>query len=120
MNNFCSHAVNYELPGGPPVRSQSVSLESKRRSSHFRLSEGSNRLHAGRARGLCFLHSERQGQEDRRLRAGEGSRGRASGNRRFLWGRVLDRTVAATVNRLRDDGMRDRANIKGRHHSRDP
>ena len=27
-------------------------------------------------------------------------------------GRVLDRTVAATVNRLRDDGMRDRANIK--------
>jgi len=59
-------------------------------------------------------------KKTRRLRAGEGSRGRASGNRRFLWGRVLDRTVAATVNRLRDDGMRDRANIKGRHHSRDP
>ena len=33
---------------------------------------------------------------------------------------VLDRTVAATVNRLRYDGMRDCANSKGRHHSRDP
>ena len=29
---------------------------------------------------IRFLHSERQGQEDRHLRAGEGSRGRTSGN----------------------------------------
>ena len=79
-----------------------------------------NRLHAGRTCGFCFLHSERQGQEDRRLRAGQGSRGRTSGNRRFLWGRVFDRTAAASVNRLRHDGMRDRANSKGRHHPRDP
>ena len=43
-----------------------------------------------------------------------------SGNRRFLWGRMFDRTAAASVNRLRHDGMRDRANNKGRHHPRDP
>ena len=103
-----------------PVRSQSVSLESKRRASHFRLSEGSNCVPAGRSCGFCFLHSERQGQEDRRLRAGQGSGGRTSGNRRFRWGRVLDRTAAASGNRLRNDGMRDRANSKGRHHPRDP
>ena len=68
--------------------------------------------HAGRTRGFRSLRSERQGQEDRRLRAGEGSHGRTSGNRRFLWGRVLDRTAAAPVNRLRFDGMRDSANSK--------
>jgi hypothetical protein len=50
---------------------------------------------------ILFLHSERQGQEDRCLRAGEGSRGRASGGRRFLWGRVLDGTTAASGNSLR-------------------
>jgi len=55
-----------------------------------------------------------------RLRAGQGSRGRNSGNRRFLRGRVLDRTAAASGNRLRYDGMRDRPNSKGRHHPRDP
>src|SRR5258707_1701814 len=33
---------------------------------------------------------------------------------------VLDRTAAASVNRLRRDGMRDRANSEGRHHPRDP
>src|SRR5258708_23344171 len=43
-----------------------------------------------------------------------------SGNRRFLWGRVLDRTTAASGNSLRCDGMRDRTNIKGRHYPRDP
>src|SRR5258708_4397266 len=43
-----------------------------------------------------------------------------SGNRRFLWGRVLDRTTAASGNSLRCDGMRDRANNKGRHYPRDP
>jgi len=74
----------------------------------------------GETRGFCFLHSERQGQEDRRLRAGEGSRGRTSGNRGFLWGRVLERTAAASGNSLRHDGMRDRANNKGRHYPRDP
>ena len=105
-----------KLPFDPKV----FLVESKRRTSHFRLSEGSNCLHAGRSCGFRFLHSERQGQEDRRLRAGEGSRGRTSGNRRFLWGRVLDRTAAASGNRLRYDGMRDRANNKGRHHPRDP
>ena len=77
-------------------------------------------LQAGRSCGFRFLHSERQGQEDRRLRAGEGSRGRTSGSRRFLWRRVLGRTAAASVDGLRYDEMRDRANIKGRHHSRDP
>src|SRR5467141_5257357 len=96
------------------IRSQSISVESKRGASHCRLSEGSNCLHAGRTRGFCFLHSERQGQEDRRLRAGEGSRGRTSGNRRFLWGKVLERTAAASGTSLRHDGMRDRANNKGR------
>src|SRR5258706_7374627 len=49
-----------------------------------------------------------------------GSRGRTSGDRRFLWGRVLDRTTAASVNSLRCDGMCDRTNIKGRHYPRDP
>ena len=102
------------------IRSQSISVESERRTSHCRLSEGSNCLHARRTSRFCFLHSERQGQEDRRLRAREGSRGRTSGNRRFLWRRVLDRTAAASVNRLRYDGMRDRTNSKGRHHPRDP
>src|SRR5258706_115169 len=43
-----------------------------------------------------------------------------SGNRRFLWGRVLDRTTAASGNSLRCDGMCDRTNIKGRHYPRDP
>src|SRR5258708_21281166 len=102
------------------IRSQSISVESKRGASHFRLSERSNCLHAGRTRGFCFLHSERQGQEDRCLRAGEGSRGRTSGDRRFLWGRVLDRTTRASGNSLRCDGMCDRTNIKGSHYPRDP
>src|ERR1700758_498210 len=78
-----------------PVRSQSVSLERERWTSHCRLSEGSKCLQAGRLCGVRFLHSERQGQVDRRLRAGEGSRGCSSGYRRFLWGRVLNRTAAA-------------------------
>ena len=38
----------------------------------------------------------------------------------FVRGRVLDRTAAASGNRLRYDGLRDRANSKGRHHPRDP
>jgi len=38
----------------------------------------------------------------------------------FFGERVFDRTAAASVNRLRYDGMRDRANSKGRHHSRHP
>ncbi len=101
----CEGKAGNETEGKAPVRSQSVSLESKRRTSHFRLSEGSNCVPAGRSCGFCFLHSERQGQEDRRLRAGQGSRGRTSGNRRFRRGRVLDRTAAASVNRLRNDGM---------------
>ena len=42
------------------------------------------------------------------------------GSRRFLRRRVLGRTGAASGNCLRYDGMRDRANIKGRHHPRDP
>ena len=42
------------------------------------------------------------------------------GTRRFLWGRVFDRTTAASVNRLCYGGMRDRANNKGGHHPRDP
>src|SRR5580704_12495424 len=77
----------------------------------YRLSEESNCLHAGRTLGFCFLHSERQGQEDRRLRAGEGSGGRTFGNRRFFWRGVLDRRAAASGNSLRHDGMRDRANF---------
>ena len=67
-----------------PVRSQSVSRESKRGAIHFQLSEGSNCLHAGRTRGFCFLHSERQGQKDRPLRAGQGSRGRTFGTGDFF------------------------------------
>src|ERR1700683_4182115 len=59
-------------------------------------------------------------KEDRRLRAGEGSRSRTSGNRRFLWGGVLDRRASAFGNSLRYDAIRDRANSKGRHHPRDP
>ena len=39
---------------------------------------------------------------------------------RVLWGRVFDRPAAASVNRLRYDGMRDRASSKGRHHPRHP
>ena len=105
-----------KLPFDPKV----FLVESERGASHFRLSEGSKCLHAGRTRGFGFLHSERQGQEDRRLRAGQGSRGRTFGNRRFLWRRVLDRTAAASGNRPRHDGMRDRANNKGRHYPRDP
>ena len=58
-----------------PVRSQSISVESERGASHFLLPEGSKCLHPGRIRGFCILHSKRQGQEDRRLRAGQGSRG---------------------------------------------
>src|ERR1700730_16174359 len=116
----CEGRVCYETQEKASVRSQSISVESERGASHFRLSEGSHCLQAGRTRGFCFLHSERQGQEHRRLRAGEGSRGRTSGNRRFLWGRVLDRTVAASGNSLRYGEMRDRANNKGRDYSRDP
>src|ERR1700738_733373 len=99
--NSCEGRACYETRKKASVRSQSISVESERGASHFRLSEGSNCLQAGRTRGFCFLHSERQGQEHRRLRAGEGSRGRTSGNRRFLWGRVLDRTAAASVDRHR-------------------
>jgi hypothetical protein len=61
-----------------PVRSQSISVESERGASHFLLPEGSKCLHPGRIRGFCILHSKRQGQEDRRLRAGQGSRGSAA------------------------------------------
>ena len=103
-----------------PFDPTSVSLESKRRASHFRLSEGSNCVQAGRSFGFRFLHSERQGQEDRRLRAGEGSRGRTSGNRRFRWRGLLNRRAAASVDGFRSDEMCDRANIEGRNHSRDP
>src|SRR4029077_11893746 len=110
--NSCEGRACYETRKKAPVRSQSISVESERGASHFRLSEGSKRLHAGRTRGFCFLHSERQGQEDRRLRAGQGSRGRTSGNRRFLWGRVLDGAAAASVSRLRYYAMRDCANSK--------
>src|SRR3977135_1920112 len=74
----CEGRVCYETQKKAPVRSQSISVESERGASHFRLSEGSNCLQAGRPRGFCFLRSERQGQEDRRLRAGEGSRGRTA------------------------------------------
>src|SRR4029077_812456 len=73
-----------ETPSKAPVRSQCVSLQSKRRASHFRLSEGSNRIQARRSFGCRFLHSERQGQEDRRLRGGQGGRGRTSRSRQFL------------------------------------
>src|SRR6266404_403359 len=100
------------------IRPQSISVESKWGARYFRFWEGSNYIHAGRTRGFCFLHSERQGQEDRCLRAGEGSRGRTSGDRRFLWGRVLDRTTAASGNSLRCDGMCYLTNIKGRHEPR--
>src|SRR5258708_30090949 len=99
--NPCEGRPCYETQRKAPVRSQSVSLESKRGACHCRLSEGSNCLHAGRTRGFCFLHSERQGREDRRLRAGEGSRGRTSGNRRFLWVRGLERTATASGSSLR-------------------
>ena len=88
--------------------------------AHFRISERSNCVQAGRSCGFCFLHSERQGQEDRRLRAGQGSRGRTSGNRRFLRRRLSSRGGAASVDGHRSDEMHDRANIKGGHHSRDP
>src|SRR5258706_3750464 len=71
------------------------------------------------ADSVFYIHSGK-GQEDRCLRAGEGSRGRTSGDRGFLWGRVLDRTTAASGNSLRCDGMRDRTNIKGRNYPRDP
>src|ERR1700752_875079 len=101
----CKGRACYEKRKKTPVRSKSISVESERGASHFRLPEGSKCLHAGRIRGFCILHSKRQGQEDRRLRAGQGSRGRTSGYRRFLWGRVLDRTAPASVNRLRRDGM---------------
>src|SRR6266849_6101906 len=116
----CEGKACHETQRKAPIRSHSISVESKRGASRFRLSEGSNCLHAGRIRGFCFLHSSWQGQEDRCLRAGEGSRGRTSGDRRFLWGRVLDRTTAASGNSLRCDGMRDRTNIKGRNYPRDP
>src|SRR5258706_7241525 len=116
----CEGRACHETQRKALIRSQSISVESKRGASHFRLSEGSNCLYAGYTRGFWFLHSERQGQEHRCLRAGEGSRGRSSGNRRFLWGRVLDRTTAASGNSLRCYGMRDRANNKGRHYPRDP
>src|ERR1700731_1558934 len=56
-----------------------------------------------------FFYSERQGQEDRRLRAGEGSRGRTSGNRRFLRRGMLGRRGAASGDGFRHDEMRDRA-----------
>jgi cAMP-binding proteins - catabolite gene activator and regulatory subunit of cAMP-dependent protein kinases len=62
--NSCEGRAWYETRKKAPVRSQSISVESERGASHFRLSEGSKRLHAGRTRGFCFLHSERQGQED--------------------------------------------------------
>ena len=97
--------------GKPPVRSQSISVESERGASYFRLSEGSSCLHAA-CTGCCFYIQSGKVKKTVSLRAGEGSCGRASGNRRFLWGSVLDRTGAASVNRLRDDGMRDRANRK--------
>ena len=83
-----------KLPFDPKV----FLVESERRTNHFQLSEGSNCLPAGRSCGFGFLHSERQGQEDRRLRARQGSRGRTSGNRRFLWRRMLERTAAASGN----------------------
>ena len=80
--------------------------------THFRLSERSDRLQAGRSCGCRFLHSERQGQKDRRLRAGQGSRGRSSGSWRFLRRGLLGGRGAASVDGLRSDEMYDRANIK--------
>ena len=44
----------------------------------------------------------------------------ASGCRRFLWRGLLSRRGAASVDGFRSDEMCDRANIEGRHHSRDP
>jgi len=38
----------------------------------------------------------------------------------FLWRRVFGRTATASVNCLRNDAVRDRANSKGRHHPRHP
>jgi hypothetical protein len=56
--------------GKPPFDPQVFLAKKRRRTRHFRLSEGSNRVQAGRSFGFRFLHSERQGQEDRRVRAG--------------------------------------------------
>src|SRR5258708_37490862 len=92
----CEGRACHETQRKGPIRPQSISVESKRGASHFRLSEGPNCLHTGRTRGFCFLHSEWQGQEDRCLRAGEGSRGRTSVTLRLLSGSVLARTTASS------------------------
>jgi hypothetical protein len=52
-----SHEQRPAMKRKAPIRSQSISVESRRGASHFRLSEGSNCLHTGRTRGFCFLHS---------------------------------------------------------------
>ena len=87
---------------------------------HFRLSEGSNCIQPGRSCGCRVLHPERQGQEDRRIRAGQGSRGRPSGSRRFLRRGLPRRRGVAPGDRVRSDEMRDRAGIEGGHHARHP
>ena len=46
----CSHDQQWQAS----IRSQSISVESERGASHFRLSEGSNCLHAGRTRDSVF------------------------------------------------------------------
>jgi len=46
----CEGRAGYETPKKTPVRSPSISVESERGASHFRLSKESNRLPAGQTR----------------------------------------------------------------------
>src|ERR1700691_2455655 len=70
MNPLSEGAPGNETQSKATVRSQRVSLESKRWATHVQLSEGSNCIQARRSCGCGFLHPERQGKENRRLRAG--------------------------------------------------
>jgi hypothetical protein len=70
------------------------------------------------ADAVCYIHNGKV-KKDRRLRGGQGSRSCNSGNWRFLRRGLFGRGDPASIDGLRSDEMRDRANIKGRHHSRD-
>ena len=83
---------------------------------------GRIKLSTGRVKPRILFSTFRAGQVKATVvsEQGEGSRGRTSRNRRFLWRRVFGRTATASVNCLRNDAVRDRANSKGRHHPRHP
>ena len=104
-----------KLPFNPKV----VSLESKWRTNHFRVSEGSNCVQAGRSADAVFFIQS--GKVKMTVISEQGKEAVvASWDRRFFRRRMFKRRNAAPGDSLRHDEMPDRANPKGRNHPRDP